>query len=65
MKKSDNAVASFKSGFTCSSAVFSSFSEDLGLAGESAKELPADLERVYQKRATSAVRYLGRSLSSG
>jgi C_GCAxxG_C_C family probable redox protein len=39
MKKSDNAVASFKSGFTCSSAVFSSFSEDLGLAGESAKKI--------------------------
>ncbi|MDD1707223.1 MAG: C-GCAxxG-C-C family protein [Methanoregulaceae archaeon] len=39
MKKSDEAVASFLSGFTCSSAVFSTFSEELGLDSETAKKI--------------------------
>jgi C_GCAxxG_C_C family probable redox protein len=39
MTKSDSALASFKSGFTCSSAVFSAFSEELGLDGETAKKI--------------------------
>jgi C_GCAxxG_C_C family probable redox protein len=39
MTKSDDALASFKSGFTCSSAVFSAFSDELGLDGETAKKI--------------------------
>jgi C_GCAxxG_C_C family probable redox protein len=39
MKKSDTAVARYLSGFTCSSAVFSTFSEDLGLDGNTAKKI--------------------------
>ena len=39
MTKSDDALASFKSGFTCSSAVFSAFSDYLGLDGETAKKI--------------------------
>ena len=39
MTKSDDALASFKSGFTCSSAVFSAFSDNLGLDGETAKKI--------------------------
>jgi hypothetical protein len=37
MKKSDIAIANFKSGFICSSAVLSTFSDELGLADETAK----------------------------
>jgi C_GCAxxG_C_C family probable redox protein len=39
MTKSDDALASFKSGFTCSSAVFSAFSDELGLDGRTAKKI--------------------------
>jgi C_GCAxxG_C_C family probable redox protein len=39
MTKSDDALASFKSGFTCSSAVFSAFSDELGLDGETAEKI--------------------------
>jgi len=39
MTKPDRALASFKSGFTCSSAIFSAFSEDLGLNEETAKKI--------------------------
>jgi C_GCAxxG_C_C family probable redox protein len=39
MTKSDDALASFLSGFTCSSAVFSSFSEELGLDPETATKI--------------------------
>jgi C_GCAxxG_C_C family probable redox protein len=39
MTKSDDALEDFKNGFTCSSAVFSSFSEELGLDPETAKKL--------------------------
>ncbi len=38
MTKSDDAVACFKGGFTCSSAVFSTFSEELGLDPETSKK---------------------------
>lgn len=38
MTKSDDAMACFRNGFTCSSAVFSTFSEDLGLNPEIAKK---------------------------
>ena len=39
MTKSDDALASFKSGFTCSSAVFSAFSDELGLDVGTAKKI--------------------------
>jgi len=39
MTKSDDALASFRSGFTCSSAVFSAFSEELGLDDKTAKKI--------------------------
>jgi C_GCAxxG_C_C family probable redox protein len=39
MTKSDDALARFKSGFTCSSAVFSAFSDELGLDGDTAKKI--------------------------
>lgn len=39
MTKSNDALASFKSGFTCSSAVFSAFSDELGLDGDTAKKI--------------------------
>jgi C_GCAxxG_C_C family probable redox protein len=39
MTKSEDAVASFKSGFTCSSAVFSAFSDKMGLDSEAAKKI--------------------------
>jgi C_GCAxxG_C_C family probable redox protein len=39
MTKSDDALASFKSGFTCSSAVFSAFSNELELDNETAKKI--------------------------
>jgi C_GCAxxG_C_C family probable redox protein len=39
MTKSEDAVASFKSGFTCSSAVFSAFSDKMGLDSETAKKI--------------------------
>jgi C_GCAxxG_C_C family probable redox protein len=39
MTRSDDALASFRSGFTCSSAVFSAFSGDLGLDGDTAKKI--------------------------
>jgi C_GCAxxG_C_C family probable redox protein len=39
MTKSDGALASFRNGFTCSSAVFSAFSDELGLDQETAKKI--------------------------
>lgn len=39
MKKADQAIESFTHGFTCAAAVFSAFSEDLGLDGETAKKI--------------------------
>ena len=39
MTKSDEALASFRNGFTCSSAVFSTFSDELGLDGDTAKKI--------------------------
>ena len=39
MTKSDEAVASYGKRFTCSAAVFSSFSEDLGLDPGTAKKI--------------------------
>jgi len=39
MTKSEDALASFRSGFTCSSAVFSTFSAELGLDPEAAKKI--------------------------
>ena len=39
MTKSDDALANFRSGFTCSSAVFSAFSDGLGLDGDTAKKI--------------------------
>jgi C_GCAxxG_C_C family probable redox protein len=39
MTKTDDAERCFRSGFTCSAAVFSAFSDDLGLDAETAKKL--------------------------
>ncbi|MHB8163318.1 MAG: C-GCAxxG-C-C family protein [Methanoregula sp.] len=39
MTKSDEAYASFMSRFTCSSAVFSAFSDELGLDPDTAKKI--------------------------
>lgn len=39
MTKSDLALASFNQGITCSSAVFSAFSEELGLDDKTAKKI--------------------------
>ena len=39
MTKSEDALACFRKGITCSSAVFSSFSEELGLDPETAKKI--------------------------
>ncbi|MEI6292080.1 MAG: C-GCAxxG-C-C family protein [Methanomicrobiales archaeon] len=39
MTKSDDALVSFQSGFTCSSAVFSAFSKELGLDPDTAKKI--------------------------
>jgi C_GCAxxG_C_C family probable redox protein len=39
MTKSDEALASFRNGFTCSSAVFSAFSDELGLDSHTAKKI--------------------------
>jgi C_GCAxxG_C_C family probable redox protein len=39
MTKSAHALACFRNGFTCSSAVFSSFSEELDLDPETAKKI--------------------------
>jgi C_GCAxxG_C_C family probable redox protein len=39
LTKSDEALASFRNGFTCSSAVFSAFSDELGLDGDTAKKI--------------------------
>ena len=39
MTKSDDAMASYMSRFTCSSAVFSAFSEELGLDPDTAKKI--------------------------
>lgn len=39
MTKSDDARASFKNGFTCSSAVFSAFADEMGLDCETAKKI--------------------------
>jgi len=37
--KSDEAVTSYKNGFTCSSAVFSTFSDEMGLESDAAKRI--------------------------
>jgi len=39
MTKSDDALTSFQSGFTCSSVVFSTFSGELGLDPDTAKKI--------------------------
>jgi C_GCAxxG_C_C family probable redox protein len=39
MTKSDDALGSFQSGFTCSSVVFSTFSGELGLDPDTAKKI--------------------------
>ena len=39
MTKSDDALEDFKNGFTCSSAVFSAFSGEMGLDRETAKKI--------------------------
>jgi C_GCAxxG_C_C family probable redox protein len=39
MTKSDDAVAGYKSRFTCSAAVFSAFSDELGLDPDTAKKI--------------------------
>ena len=39
MTKSDDALACFRKGITCSSAVFSTFSEELGLDPDTAKKI--------------------------
>jgi C_GCAxxG_C_C family probable redox protein len=39
MTKADEALACFKKGFTCSSAVFSAFSDDLGLDRKTAMKI--------------------------
>jgi C_GCAxxG_C_C family probable redox protein len=39
MAKADEAIASFKSGFSCSQAVLSSFSEELGLDRDAANRV--------------------------
>ena len=39
MTKSDEALASFRNRFTCSSAVFSAFSDELGLDRDTAKKI--------------------------
>lgn len=39
MAKPDDARMAFNNGFTCSSAVFSAFAEDLGLSGDLAKKI--------------------------
>jgi C_GCAxxG_C_C family probable redox protein len=39
VKKSDVALAGFNQGITCSSAVFSAFSEELGLDNKTAKKI--------------------------
>jgi hypothetical protein len=39
MARADDAVDSFKKGFSCSQAVFSSFSEELGLHRETALKI--------------------------
>src|SRR5665647_476913 len=39
MTKSDEALASFRNGFTCPSAVFSAFSDELGLDSDTAKKI--------------------------
>ena len=57
MKKSEEAVARYLSGFTCSSAVFSTFSEDLGMDGDTAKKLPVDSVPGYRKQGISAVQF--------
>ena len=39
MTRSDDALEDFKNGFTCSSAVFSAFSGEMGLDSETAKKI--------------------------
>jgi C_GCAxxG_C_C family probable redox protein len=39
MTKSEDALAGFRKGFTCSAAVFSSFSDEMGLDSETAKKI--------------------------
>lgn len=39
MAKQDQALTVFNNGFTCSSAVFSAFADDLGLSGNLAKKI--------------------------
>jgi len=42
MTKSDKALESFMSGFTCSSAVFSAFSDEMGLECGTARKIACD-----------------------
>ncbi len=39
MARTDDALMAFNNGFTCSSAVFSAFADDLGLTGDLAKKI--------------------------
>lgn len=39
MKGRERALAAFRNGFTCSAAVFSAFSKDLGLDEETARKI--------------------------
>jgi len=39
MRKTEEAVAGFRSGFSCSSVVFSTFSKEMGLDSKAAKKI--------------------------
>jgi hypothetical protein len=54
MTKSDDALEDFKNGFTCSSAVFSAFSEEMGLDSETAKKIAVAMVQVSQRAVISA-----------
>ncbi len=41
--KSEEAISSFKQGFTCSSSIFSAFSSELGLDADTAKKIACGL----------------------
>jgi hypothetical protein len=65
MTKSDEALATFMSGFTCSSAVFSTFSEEIGLDPDTARKVACGFGgAVFQRRGISAGQYPGPSWSS-
>jgi uncharacterized protein YycO len=62
MTESDDTRASFQSGFTCSSAVFSAFSDELGLDPDKEKKIACGfLVQASQKAAISVVPCPGRS----